>query len=237
MEITINRLIKRVKSLKFHIVTIILLFMIYGVFKNYHLIGEKKEYTYNVRVKTQSEMIFNISTGFDILEMQVSKESNVNIFTLKSYYESLAQAINYDKCFQPNSAKLCFVNIPNLTSSTKIYYDAKIRTTKNFNKSELVNFINNEVNKKSKIILSDFYKQFNNINASLFSNELAKPDKFQIELSEKFIPFVYELDQSEKILINPKKMFIKKLIVFFVVSILFSAIYVISPIALRSLFK
>ena len=57
------------------------------------------------------------------------------------------------------------------------------------------------------------------------------------DVCQNFNPFVYELDDSEKIFINPKKNFLEKLIVFFIVSILVSAIYVVGPVALRTLFK
>jgi len=74
MDVPIEKLIKRIKSLKFHIAFIILIFLSYGVFTNYYLMEEKNEYLYNINAKSQSEINFNKNTGLYFLEMQISEK-------------------------------------------------------------------------------------------------------------------------------------------------------------------
>ena len=241
MDVPIEKLIKRIKSLKFHIAFIILIFLSYGVFTNYYLMEEKNEYLYNINAKSQSEINFNKNTGLYFLEMQISEKQKslqrLNVFTLKAYYEALVQSLNYEKCFQPDENYLCVIENLGRSTDTQKYYNIQITSLENWSKNELVFFINKEIKFKSKLILDDFYRQFDKINISLYAGELTKPNNYQIEMSQNFNPFVYELDDSEKIFINPKKNFLEKLIVFFIVSILVSAIYVVGPVALRTLFK
>lgn len=108
---------------------------------------------------------------------------------------------------------------------------------KNLSSKNFVHFINKKIKDFSIDTLRDFYNQFEIISSSLYYDSLLKPTKVQIENSERFVPFVFNLNQFEMKKIDYSRMFYEKLIVHAVIGLMISILYVIGPLALKSFFK
>jgi hypothetical protein len=200
--------------------------------------SNKLEYQYSLEAKTQSEIIFNKNTGFQLLSMQIMERSGKNSsFSLKNYYETLVNRLNYQECYKLDETFLCFEFVKNKSTAYESHYVIKAGLFEELSSKNFVHFINKKIKDFSIDTLRDFYNQFEIISSSLYYDSLLKPTKVQIENSERFVPFVFNLNQFEMKKIDYSRMFYEKLIVHAVIGLMISILYVIGPLALKSFFK
>jgi len=238
MEIPLKHIIDRIHLLKFRIILIVISFIFYGGYVNFELMSNKIEYRYSLDAKSQSEITFNKNTGFQLLSMQIMERSgNDNLFSIKKYYETLVDKLNYQECYRLEEAFLCFEFVQNKSSEYESHYLIKAKLFEELSSKNFIHFINKKTKDFSIEILRDFYNQFETINSFLYYNGLLKPTKVQIENSEKFDPFVYNLNQFQMEIIDYSRMFYEKLIIHAVIGLMISILYVIGPLALKSFFK
>lgn len=126
MEIPLKHVIDRIHLLKFRIILIVISFIFYGGYANFELMSNKLEYQYSLEAKTQSEIIFNKNTGFQLLSMQIMERSGKNSsFSLKNYYETLVNRLNYQECYKLDETFLCFEFVKNKSTAYESHYVIK----------------------------------------------------------------------------------------------------------------
>ena len=238
MEISLKHIIDRTNLLKFRIILILIASIFYGGYSNFELFSQKLEYEYYIDAKSQSEINFNKDTGFKLLEMQIRERSGKNsFFSLKTYYETLINRLNYQECYKLDESYLCFDYVQNKSNTYESHYMIKAKLFEELNTREFIHFINKKIKNLSTETIKDFYNQFETISTSLYYDSLLKPNKEQIENSENFVPFVFNLNKFKIKIIDYSRMFYEKLIVHSIIGLMISILYVIGPLALRSFFK
>ena len=238
MEIPLKHIIDRIHLLKFRIILIVISFIFYGWYANFELMSNKIEYRYSLDAKSQSEITFNKNTGFQLLSMQIMERSeNDSLFSMKNYYETLVNRLNYQECYKLDETFLCFEYVQNKSTEYESHYVIKARFFEELSSKDFVHFINKKIKNFSIETLRDFYNQFETISSLLYYDSLLKPTKVQIENSERFAPFVFNLSQFQMEIVNYSRMFYEKLIIHAIIGLMISILYVIGPLALKSFFK
>ena len=235
MEVTFTQIRKRFLSKLIPTISIILVVMTYGVIKNYKILKKENINVYTLSAKPISQIEFNKYTNLNLLQMKLMREMSYDYFSKEEFYTILIDRMNDGMCIA-NINTICFSN-----NKKKNQYVVSLTFNKILTDQEIIAKINKESVAYAQELVKEYKTEFDKIKLVFFydnfqDHALQEAVKIYEMPINKFLPLRYSEKDIEIKIINYKSIFIIKLFLTMLISILSVSLYLIAPLALRSMF-